>query len=143
VHSLVEFLDGSILAQLSITDMRVPIQYALTYPERIASNNHSFDWEKLSLLEFFEPDTKRFPCLRLAYEAIELGSSYPCALNAADEVAVTAFRERRIRFGAIPRLIQDVLESVPSRRFAGMEDVLEHDQACRELARRLLKRYEN
>ena len=143
VHSLVEFLDGSILAQLSITDMRVPIQYALTYPERIASNNHSFDWEKLTVLEFFEPDTKRFPCLRLAYEAIERGSSYPCALNAADEVAVTAFRERRIRFGAIPRLIQDVLESVPSRRFAGMEDVLEHDQACRELARRLLKRYEN
>ena len=143
VHSLVEFLDGSILAQLSITDMRVPIQYALSYPERIASNNHSFDWEKLTLLEFFEPDTKRFPCLRLAYEAFERGASYPCALNAADEVAVTAFRERRIRFGAIPRLIQDVLESVPSRRFAGMEDVLEHDQACRELARRLLKRYEN
>lgn len=143
VHSLVEFLDGSILAQLSITDMRVPIQYALSYPERIASNHHSFDWEKLSLLEFFEPDTKRFPCLKLAYEAFERGSSYPCALNAADEVAVAAFRERRIRFGAIPRLIQDVLESVPSRRFAGMEDVLEHDQACRELARRLLKRYEN
>ena len=143
VHSLVEFVDGSILAQLSVTDMRVPIQYALSYPERVASNHHGFDWEKLRLLEFFEPDTERFPCLRIAYEALEQGSSYPCAVNAADEVAVAAFLERRIPFGAIPRLIQEVLDKVPSRRFGSMEDVLEHDRLCREQARQCLKQSAN
>ena len=143
VHSLVEFVDGSILAQLSVTDMRLPIQYALSYPERVASNNHGFDWEKLSVLEFCDPDTERFPCLKLAYEALERGSSYPCALNAADEVAVAAFLERRISFGAIPRLIRDALEKVPSCQFHTIEDVLEHDELCRARTRELLARYEN
>ena len=143
VHSLVEFIDGSVLAQLSVTDMRVPILYALSYPERVQSNNHIFDWESLKLLEFFEPDTKRFPCLKLAYEALEAGGSYPCALNAADEVAVAAFLERKLSFGAIPRLIADVLQSVPSRKFHDMEDVLDHDQLCRERARQLLARHAN
>jgi 1-deoxy-D-xylulose-5-phosphate reductoisomerase len=140
VHSLVEFIDGSILAQLSVTDMRVPIRYALSYPERVASNNHSFDWEKLGVLEFYEPDVKRFPCLRLAFEAMEQGGSYPCALNAADEVAVAAFLERRISFGAIPRVVEDVLGSVPSRRFHAIEDVLEHDRLCRDRACKSLTR---
>lgn len=142
VHSLVEFVDGSILAQLSVTDMRVPIQYALSYPERVASNHPRFDWEKLSLLEFSDPDTKRFPCLSLAYQAMKQGSSYPCALNAADEVAVAAFLESRIPFGAIPRLIQAVLESVPSRPFPSIEDVLDYDQFCRQQARQLLPQFE-
>src|SRR3970040_1944111 len=102
IHSLVEFVDGSVLAQLSITDMRIPIQYALSYPERFASNHRSFDWERLSLLEFMEPDMERFPCLRLAYDALAQGASYPCALNAADEVAVEAFLQRRISFASIP-----------------------------------------
>jgi len=139
VHSLVEFVDGSILAQLSITDMRVPIQYALSYPERFASNHRSFDWERLSLLEFLEPDMDRFPCLRLAYDALEQGASYPCALNAADEVAVEAFLERRIPFSAIPKMIQDVLLSVPPRRFETIDEVLEHDRICREQARQWLE----
>ncbi|MBI3895495.1 MAG: 1-deoxy-D-xylulose-5-phosphate reductoisomerase [Acidobacteria bacterium] len=143
VHSLVEFVDGSILAQLSITDMRLPIQYALSYPERIASNNHGFDWERLSVLEFCDPDTERFPCLKLAYEALEQGSSYPCVLNAADEVAVAAFLEHRISFGVIPGLIREVLEKVPSRQFRNIEDVLEHDELCRARTRELLARYEN
>ncbi len=143
VHSLVEFVDGSILAQLSVTDMRLPIQYALSYPERVASNHHSFDWGSLSLLEFYEPDTNRFPCLRLAYEALRQGGSYPCALNAADEVAVGAFLERRICFGAIARLIEEVLEQVPARRFSSLEDVLDFDQLCREQARERLRRIEN
>jgi 1-deoxy-D-xylulose-5-phosphate reductoisomerase len=143
VHSLVEFVDGSILAQLSITDMRVPIQYALSYPERFASNQGSFDWDKLTLLEFMEPDTERFPCLRLAYDALEQGASFPCALNAADEVAVEAFLGRRISFASIPKLIEDVLLSVPARSFRTMDDVLEHDRFCREQARQWLKRSAN
>ena len=143
VHSLVEFVDGSILAQLSITDMRVPIQYALSFPERFASNHHSFDWEKLRLLEFFEPDMDRFPCLRIAYDVLEQGASYPCTLNAADEVAVEAFLERRIAFRDIPRLIEDVLIRVPSRRFESMEEVLEHDRVAREQARQWLQQFTN
>ena len=143
VHSLVEFIDGSVLAQISVTDMKVPILYALFYPERVATNHHLFDWENLKLLQFYEPDTERFPCLKLAYEALEGGGSYPCALNAADEVAVAAFLERKISFGAIPRLIADVLHGVPSRKFHNMEDVLEHDRLCRERARELLARHRN
>jgi len=143
VHSLVEFVDGSVIAQLSVPDMRVPIQYALSYPERIASNGHGFDWGKLQTLEFYEPDTERFPCLRLAYEALRAGGSAPCALNAADEVAVTAFLDRRIPFGAIPRLVEDLLNAVPGRPFKSMEDVLEHDRVCRERATQLAEKYLN
>ncbi|MBI2816911.1 MAG: 1-deoxy-D-xylulose-5-phosphate reductoisomerase [Acidobacteria bacterium] len=143
VHSMVEFVDGSILAQISITDMRVPILYALTYPERMPSNRHQFDWDSLRLLEFCEPDLERFPCLRLAYEAMECGGSYPCALNAADEVAVAAFLERKIPFGAIARLIGDVLHTVPNCKFNNMDDVLEYDQHCRARARELLAQHAN
>jgi 1-deoxy-D-xylulose-5-phosphate reductoisomerase len=141
VHSMVEFIDGSILAQLSVTDMRLPILYALSYPERVASNQLLFDWGSLKILEFADPDTERFPCLKLAYEALEAGGSYPCALNAADEVAVAAFLERKISFGDIPRLIADVLQSVPSRQFHNMEDVLGHDQLCRARAGELMVRH--
>ncbi|MCH7978191.1 MAG: 1-deoxy-D-xylulose-5-phosphate reductoisomerase [Acidobacteria bacterium] len=143
VHSLVEFVDGSILAQLSATDMKIPIRYALSYPKRVASNNHAFDWGSLSVLQFSEPDTNRFPCLRLAYQAMEQGDSYPCALNAADEVAVAAFLERKIPFGAISRIVGDVLQNVASRQFSGIEDVLDHDQLARARAREMLSRYRN
>ncbi len=143
VHSMVEFVDGSILAQISVTDMRLPILYALTYPDRMPSSEYLFDWESLRVLEFFEPDFERFPCLKLAYEAAGCGGSYPCALNAADEVAVAAFLEEKIPFGAIPRLIADVLHSVPSRKFNNMEDVLDHDRHCRSRARELLARHSN
>jgi len=143
VHSLVEFIDGSILAQLSVTDMRLPILYALTYPERIASANHRFDWDSLQSLQFIEPDLSRFPALGLAYEAQESGGSYPCALNAADEVAVAAFLDRKISFGAIPRLMAEVLHTIPGRKFSNMDDVLDHDQFCRAKARELLAHYFN
>ena len=143
VHSLIEFVDGSVIAQLSVTDMRVPIQYALSYPERVASNAHGFDWEKLKMLEFSEPDVGRFPCLRLAYQALQSGGSYPCALNAADEIAVGAFLERRVPFGAIPRIVEELLNTVPSRAFESIDDVLEHDRICRERARQLAARYQN
>jgi 1-deoxy-D-xylulose-5-phosphate reductoisomerase len=101
VHSLVEYVDGSILAQISVTDMRLPILYALAYPERPASTL-TFDLAALRHLEFEEPDFERFPCLRLAFEAAEKGGAHAIALNAADEVAVEAFLDRRIPFMRIP-----------------------------------------
>lgn len=145
IHSLVEFIDGSVIAQLSVTDMCVPIQYALTYPERMASNgtgaDYGFDWAALSTLEFLEPDTGRFPCLRLAYEALRAGQSATCALNAADEVAVAAFLEGKIPFGAISRLVAATLEALPAQPLGSVDDVLEHDQRCRRQAAALLQRY--
>ena len=102
IHSLVEFRDGSILAQLSVTDMRLPILYALTYPERVTSN-FQFDLSQLKQLDFCPPDLEKFPCLRLAYEAAEAGGAKTIALNAADEVAVAAFLDGKIAFNDIPR----------------------------------------
>ncbi len=134
VHSMVEFVDGSILAQLGPTDMRVPIQYALTYPERVASNGCQLDWAALRRLDFEKVSPRRFPCLGLAREALRQGGSLPCALNAADEVAVAAFLERRLPFPGIARVIERVLERMPRARFAGMEDVLAADAEARRLA---------
>ena len=134
VHSFIEYVDGSVIAQLSITDMQVPIKYALTYPERMASNMHGFDWAGLSKLDFLEPDTDRFPCLRLAYEAMRAGQSAGCALNAADEVAVAAFLEGRMPFGAISRVIDTVLNDLPLRTLRTVDDVLELDAQARRIA---------
>ena len=113
IHSMVEFVDGSILAQFSVTDMRLPILYALTYPERIESDMR-FSVSDLRHLDFAPPDLKKFPCLRLAYEAAEAGGAKTVALNAADEVAVAAFLEGEIRFDQIPRVIEDVLAETES-----------------------------
>jgi 1-deoxy-D-xylulose-5-phosphate reductoisomerase len=110
IHSMVEFVDGSVLAQLGPTDMRMPIQYALTYPERVTSNQVALDWTKLKRLDFEKASTRRFPCLRLAREAMKKGGAWPCALNAADEIAVAAFLERRLTFAGIPEVIERVLE---------------------------------
>ncbi len=137
IHSLVEFIDGSILAQLSVTDMRLPILYALTYPERIASDL-TFDMTALSQLDFSPPDFARFPCLRLAYQAAELGGEHCVALNAADEIAVEAFLAGRIPFLAIPRTIEAVLERTPDRHPASIAEVLEADACARATARELL-----
>ena len=133
VHSLVEYVDGSILAQISVTDMRLPILYALAYPERPASTV-TFDMTALSHLEFEQPDFERFPCLRLAYEAAEKGGAHCIALNAADEVAVDAFLHRRIPFMGIPRTIEEVLASTPEAHPATIADVLSCDRAAREEA---------
>ncbi len=137
IHSLVEFVDGSILAQLSVTDMRLPILYALTYPERIASEL-TFDMAKLAQLDFSQPDFARFPCLRLAYEAAEIGGEHCVALNAADEIAVEAFLDKRIPFLAIPRTIEAVLGKTPHRHPSTIAEVLEADARGRETARELL-----
>ena len=134
VHSLVEFVDGSILAQISVTDMRLPILYALAYPERPASNL-TFDLGALRHLDFEQPDFGRFPCLRLAYEAAEKGGAHSIALNAADEVAVEAFLERRIPFLGIPRTIEAVLASTPEAHPATIAEVLAADQLARQMAR--------
>jgi 1-deoxy-D-xylulose-5-phosphate reductoisomerase len=137
VHSLVEFVDGSILAQISVTDMRLPILYALAYPERPASSL-TFDLAALRHLDFEEPDFERFPCLRLAFEAAEKGGAHCIALNAADEVAVEAFLDRRIPFLGIPRTIEKVLAATPEAHPATIADVLATDREARQTAGALL-----
>src|ERR1017187_5517209 len=134
VHSLVEYIDGSILAQISVTDMRLPILYALAYPQRPASTL-TFDMAALSHLDFEPPDFERFPCLRLAYEAAEKGGAHCIALNAADEVAVEAFLDRRIPFTGIPRTIELVLASTPEPHPDTIAEVLAADRQARETAR--------
>jgi 1-deoxy-D-xylulose-5-phosphate reductoisomerase len=141
VHSLVEFIDGSILAQISVTDMRLPILYALAYPERHAAPHLSFDLADLSQLDFAPPDLIRFPCLRLAYEAAESGPAACIALNAADEIAVAAFLEGRIPFLGIPSTIEEVLAKTASRVPASIQDVLDADQAARTCARNVIGRH--
>ena len=133
IHSMVEFVDGSILAQFSVTDMRLPILYALTYPERIQSDMR-FAVSDLRHLDFAPPDLKKFPCLRLACEAAEAGGAKTVALNAADEVAVAAFLEGSIRFDEIPRIIEDVLAETSSGKLESIAKVLEADAEARRLA---------
>jgi 1-deoxy-D-xylulose-5-phosphate reductoisomerase len=140
VHSMVEFVDGSILAQLGPTDMRMPIQYALTYPERVASNQVALDWSKLRRLDFAKVSTRRFPCLRLAREAMKKGGALPCALNAADEVAVAAFLDRRLPFPGIAEVIERVLARTPRTRFEKMDDVLAADAEARRTAKEEVNR---
>jgi 1-deoxy-D-xylulose-5-phosphate reductoisomerase len=134
IHSMVEFVDGSILAQFSVTDMRLPILYALTYPERIPSDMR-FPVSDLRHLDFCPPDLTKFPCLRLAYEAAEAGGTKTVALNAADEVAVAAFLEGSIRFDEIPRIIEDVLVATNSVKLGSIGEVLEADAEARQSAK--------
>jgi 1-deoxy-D-xylulose-5-phosphate reductoisomerase len=137
VHSLVEYIDGSILAQISVTDMRLPILYALSYPERVESDL-TFDMRSLADLHFEAPDLERFPCLRLAYEAAEAGGAHPIALNASDEVAVAAFLEGRISFMDIPRTIEEVLAATPASHPENIAEVLAVDAQSRERAHAMI-----
>src|SRR5246500_1237384 len=134
IHSMVEFVDGSILAQISVTDMRLPILYALTYPERIPSDLR-FPVMNLRQLDFYPPDMRKFRCLGLAYEAAEIGGAHPVALNAADEVAVAAFLDGQIRFDEIPRVIEDVLSATKTGKMESINQVLETDLEARRAAR--------
>ncbi len=140
VHSLVEFVDGSILAQISVTDMRLPILYAMSFPERIPSEL-TFDMANLGQLSFEPPDFARFPCLRLAYQAAEAGGAACIALNAADEIAVGAFLEGTIPFSSIPRTIETVLEVTPPRHPETIQDVLGLDEEARRVARSVVSGY--
>ena len=133
IHSMVEFVDGSILAQFSVTDMRLPILYALTYPQRIQSDMR-FAVSDLRHLDFSPPDMSKFPCLRLAYEAAEAGGAKTVALNAADEVAVAAFLKGAIRFNNLPRIIEDVLSRTNTGSLESVEAVLKADAEARRCA---------
>src|ERR1700688_3421393 len=137
IHSMVEFVDGSILAQFSVTDMRLPILYALTYPERIPSELR-FSIGDLRHLDFSPPDMVKFPCLRLAYEAVATGGAKTIALNAADEVAVAAFLEEHIRFDEIPRIIEEVMAATPAGHLESIQKVLSLDTEARLLAREIV-----
>jgi|HubBroStandDraft_6_1064221.scaffolds.fasta_scaffold191270_2 1-deoxy-D-xylulose-5-phosphate reductoisomerase len=143
IHSMVEFVDGSILAQLGATDMRMPIRYALTYPERAPSNDCALDWSTLRKLEFDEVPTRKFPCLALAKAALKQGGPLPCALNAADEIAVAAFLGGTLSFPGIAAVIEGVLERMPRCAFNKIDDVLAADAQARRLAREEAGRRKN
>jgi 1-deoxy-D-xylulose-5-phosphate reductoisomerase len=139
IHSMVEFNDGSLLAQLSVTDMRLPILYALTWPERIPSDLR-FNVLEMKRLDFHPPDLEKFPCLRLAYEAAEAGGARTIALNAADEVAVAAFLKGEIGFADIPRIVAQTVGETLERSPESIEEVLAVDTQARQLAQRRLTR---
>ena len=134
VHAMVEYNDGSVIAQVCATDMRMPIQYALTWPERAPAPVPRLDWKLKRQWDFEAPDLDRFPLLRLAFEAMAAGGSATCTLNAADEVAVEAFLREQIAFPAIAAVVEDTLAAQPSREAASIAEVLEIDRTSRRLA---------
>ncbi len=141
VHSMVEFIDGSILAQLGVTDMRHPIQYALTYPERLETPLTALDLSQMPSLEFSQPDLAKFPCLELAFRAASRQGSLPCALNAADEIAVEAFLHGKIRFREISRIVRQVMDLLSNRdNMSSITAVLEFDRFVRKETRHIIAR---
>jgi 1-deoxy-D-xylulose-5-phosphate reductoisomerase len=140
VHSMVEFVDGTVLAQLGVTDMRMPIQYALSYPDKWPAAIPGIDFRGGLHLDFEVPDHDRFPCLSLAYRALAGGGALPTVLNAANEEAVSAFLERRVAFPAIPETIQEVMEEPGPRLVRELDDILTADAWARERTREALKR---
>jgi 1-deoxy-D-xylulose-5-phosphate reductoisomerase len=141
VHSMVEFVDGSLVAQLGVTDMRHPIQYALTYPRRALGQLDRLDFSKIEKLEFMDPDLKKFPCLELAYRAARQLGAQPCVLNAADEVAVAAFLNRKIGFLFIPRVVKRMMDLGNGQgKFSTVREVLEYDGIVRKETQRLIEK---
>jgi 1-deoxy-D-xylulose-5-phosphate reductoisomerase len=134
VHSMVEFVDGSIVAQLGTADMRQPIQYALTYPDRLPSPVARLDWGTAARLDFTPPDRAKFPCIGLAYDSIRTGGTAPAVLNAADEIAVDHFLNRKIGFTDIPNLIRTTLEAHNRQNGSSLDSILEADRWAREFA---------
>ena len=139
IHSMVEFVDGTVLAQLGVTDMRLPIQYALSHPERWPAAIPGMDFTRALRLDFDVPDHERFPCVSLAYRALAVGRSLPAVLNAANEEAVATFLDGRIPFPAIPETILEVMEAHRPTALSGLEDVLEADRWARSRARGILE----
>jgi len=139
VHAMVEYTDGSVIAQISATDMRMPIQYALTYPAREAAPVPRLDWAEARTWAFYPPDLVKFPALRLAYEAQRAGGSAGCTLNAADEIAIDAFLKEQISFPAISAVVEETLARVPARQPASIEEVLEIDESSRTVARGVIR----
>ncbi|MBQ8954043.1 MAG: 1-deoxy-D-xylulose-5-phosphate reductoisomerase, partial [Clostridia bacterium] len=140
IHSMVEFEDGAVLAQLGVPDMRVPIGYAMGYPERIPFGGERLDFAKLSQMTFEAPDVDRFPCLKMAVEAQRSGGVMPVALNGANEAAVAAFLRDEIPFGGIARAVEAVLTRTPYRNVTCVEDVYEADEAARRVAREEIRK---
>ncbi len=140
IHSMVQYVDGSVLAQLGNPDMRTPIAYGLAYPDRIDAGVAPLDLFKIARLDFMEPDFERFPCLELAYRALHTGGSAPALMNAANEVAVAAFLDKRIAFLDIAHLIADVLDRLPSHEVKVLEDVMQADQQARDAAQKWVAR---
>jgi 1-deoxy-D-xylulose-5-phosphate reductoisomerase len=138
IHAMVEYNDGSVIAQVSATDMRMPIQYALTYPERQRAPVSRLDWTQPRTWNFSAPDLEKFRLLKLAYEAQRQGGSATCTLNAADEVGVEAFLEGRIPFPAIAHTVEETLARQPSREARTIEEVISIDSGSRELARQIV-----
>jgi 1-deoxy-D-xylulose-5-phosphate reductoisomerase len=138
IHSMVEFNDGSLIAQLGVTDMKLPIQYALTYPERLQTGLEPLDLERPMSLDFHPPDLERFPCLGLAYQATESGGTVPAVLNAANEVAVNAYLEERIGFLQIPEILAETMARHQRQDATDLETVLAADSWAREEAQRLI-----
>jgi 1-deoxy-D-xylulose-5-phosphate reductoisomerase len=140
VHAMIEYSDGSVLAQISATDMRMPIQYALTWPERWQAPVPKIDWSEARRWDFAPPDFDRFPLLKLAYECQETGGSATCTLNAADEIAVESFLQGDIGFTGIAAVVEETLSRMPNRQPRTVGDVLEIDKESRSMARQLAAR---
>jgi 1-deoxy-D-xylulose-5-phosphate reductoisomerase len=138
VHAMVEYEDGSVIAQVSATDMRMPIQYALTWPERSPAPVPRIDWAQSRHWEFHAPDFDKFPLLRLAYESLQRGGASSCILNAADEIAVAAFLQGKIRFPAIARVVEETLNRMPYREPASISAILEEDGDARRKAQEMI-----
>ncbi|HBG25353.1 MAG: 1-deoxy-D-xylulose-5-phosphate reductoisomerase [Bacteroidetes bacterium GWF2_41_61] len=141
IHSMVQFSDGSVTAQLSIPDMRLPIQYALSYPYRVDLNTKRIDFPVLESLNFYKPDFEKFPCLSIAYSAIERGGNIPCAMNAANEIAVESFLAGEIPFTNIPDIILEVINSTTFVKEPSIEDIFETDKKARLAATLILTQY--
>jgi 1-deoxy-D-xylulose-5-phosphate reductoisomerase len=139
IHSMVSYVDGSMLAQLGNPDMRTPIAHALAYPERIASGVAGIDLTRIGQLVFERPDFARFPCLKLAYDALQAGGSAPAIMNAANEIAVQAFLDSRIGFRMIDQLIARVMDRLPSGAVSDIDAVFEQDRHARDLAHSFIK----
>lgn len=138
IHSMIEFEDGAVLAQMGSPDMREPIQYAFSYPSRLSLNNRKLDFATLSALHFSKPDLEKFPCLRLAFEAIERGGNAPCALNAANEVAVAAFLQDKLGYFDMARIAESALQKLDFIKEPTLEDIFETDYALRKYAEELI-----
>ena len=138
IHSMVEFVDGSIKAQLGLPDMKIPIQYALTYPDRLPMNSTRLDFPTLQSMTFFKPDKEKFRSLQLAYDALSLGGTTPAVLNAANEIAVHAFLQRKISFDRIPDIIERSLGNHRLKASPELEEIIETDRQTRDFAERLL-----
>jgi len=143
IHSMVQFTDGAVIAQLSHPDMRLPILYALSYPHRLTLNTKRLNFSELRTLEFHKPDYNKFPCLRIAREAIEMGGNYPCAMNAANEVAVNNFLKGGISFSSIPKVIENVLSGTIFVAEPTLDDIFRTDKEARELALNIKEKIKN